>query len=32
MENLYDFVKKRKLTYEIKQLDEDDGIMIITTK
>jgi len=29
MTDLYNFVKTKKLNYQIKQLDEDDGIMII---
>jgi len=30
MEDLYKYVKKEKLNYEVLQIDEDDGIMIIT--
>lgn len=32
MEDLYEYVEKEKLDYKVLQIDEDDGIMIITKK
>jgi len=29
MEDLYEYVEKNHLNYEVIQIDEDDGIMII---